>query len=295
LTAQIIDGKMIAGKIREDLAGEVAALKEKGIIPGLATILVGEDPASQLYVGMKQKACKNIGIYSEQHTLGESTSEAELLELIERLNRDPKINGILVQLPLPGGIDPNKILLAIDPSKDVDGFHPVNIGKLNSKKTMKEIEDEGVFLPCTPYGIMHLLKETGIKLEGSEGVVVGRSNIVGKPVSMLLLAENSTVTVCHSRTRNLGEVTRRADILIAAIGKPKIITSDMVKEGAVVIDVGSNKTENGVVGDVDFENVKEKAGAITPVPGGVGPMTITMLLSNTVISAKNNSVAGKKL
>lgn len=286
MTAHIIDGKKIAGEIREGLVREVARLKEKEIVPGLATILAGDDPASQLYVGMKQKACGNIGIYSEQYTLPANTSEAELLNLIETLNKNPRINGILVQLPLPKRIDTNKVLLTVDPSKDVDGFHPINIGRLNSKKTMKEIEDEGIFLPCTPYGIIRLLRYTGIKLEGREGVVVGRSNIVGKPLATLLMAENVTVTICHSRTRNLGEVTKRADILVAAIGKPKIITADMIKDGAVVIDVGSNKTEEGVVGDIDFESVKEKAEAITPVPGGVGPMTITMLLSNTVKSAK---------
>ena len=286
MTAQIIDGKMIASKIREELTNEVTQLKEKGIVPGLATVLVGEDPASQVYVGMKQKACKKIGLYSEQHTLPKETSEEDLLKLIDDLNKNPKINGILCQLPLPKGIDSNKVLLAIDPSKDVDGFHPVNIGKLNSKKTMKEIEDEGIFLPCTPYGIIQLLKRSNVEISGKEAVIVGRSNIVGKPVSMLLLAENATVTICHSRTKDLSETCKRADILIAAIGKPKMITADMVKEGVVVIDVGVNRLETGLVGDVDFENVKEKASAITPVPGGVGPMTITMLLSNTVKSAK---------
>lgn len=292
MTAQIIDGKMISSRIREELSKEVAQLQEKGIVPGLATVLVGEDPASQVYVGMKQKACKNIGVYSEQHTLPKETSEGELLKLIDDLNKNPKINGILCQLPLPEGIDANKVLLAIDPSKDVDGFHPVNIGKLNSKKTMKEIEDEGIFLSCTPYGIIQLLRRSNVEISGKEAVVVGRSNIVGKPVAMLLLAENATVTVCHSRTKDLREVCKRADILVAAIGKPKMITADMVKEGAVVIDVGVNRLETGLVGDVDFENVKEKASAITPVPGGVGPMTITMLLSNTVKSAK--LAAGEK-
>ncbi len=280
MTAKLIDGKAIAAQIREDLTSEVAQLKEKGIVPGLATVLVGDDEASKLYVGMKQKACEKIGVYSEQHTIPADVSENELLDLIKELNNNPKINGILVQLPLPGAIDSNKVLLAIDPSKDVDGFHPVTIGRLNSKKSIKEIEEDDIFISCTPYGIIHLLRHTGVKMEGSEAVVVGRSNIVGKPVAMLLLAENATVTVCHSRTKDLGEIIRRADIVIAAIGKPKMITVDMVKEGAVVIDVGSP------VGDVDFENVIEKASAITPVPGGVGPMTITMLLSNTVKSAK---------
>lgn len=286
MSAKIIDGKVISSRIREELTKEVSELKEKNIVPGLATVLVGEDPASQVYVGMKQKACKAIGLYSEQHTLPADTSEKELLDLVEKLNNDPKINGILCQLPLPKGMDENKVLLAIDPSKDVDGFHPVNIGKLNSKKSMKEIEDAGIFLPCTPYGIIQLLKRTEVEISGKEAVIVGRSNIVGKPVSMLLMAENATVTICHSRTKDLGEVVKRGDIVIAAIGKPKMITADMVKDGAVVIDVGVNRLEDGLVGDVDFENIREKASAITPVPGGVGPMTITMLMCNTVRSAK---------
>ena len=286
MSAKIIDGKAIASRIREELTKEVSELKEKNIVPGLATVLVGEDPASQVYVGMKQKACKTIGLYSEQHTLPADTSEKELLDLVDKLNNDPKINGILCQLPLPKGLDENKVLLAIDPSKDVDGFHPINIGKLNSKKSMKEIEEEDIFLPCTPHGVIQLLNRTGVEISGKEAVVVGRSNIVGKPVSMLLMAENATVTICHSRTKDLGEVVKRGDIVIAAIGRPKMITADMVKDGAVVIDVGVNRLEDGLVGDVDFENVKEKASAITPVPGGVGPMTITMLISNTVKSAK---------
>ena len=286
MSAKIIDGKAIASRIREELTKEVSELKEKNIVPGLATVLVGEDPASQVYVGMKQKACKTIGLYSEQHTLPANTSEKELLDLVDKLNKDPKINGILCQLPLPKGLDENKVLLAIDPSKDVDGFHPINIGKLNSKKSMKEIEDAGIFLPCTPHGVIQLLNRIGTEISGKEAVIVGRSNIVGKPVSMLLMAENATVTICHSRTKDLGEVVKRGDIVIAAIGRPKMITADMVKDGAVVIDVGVNRLEDGLVGDVDFENVKEKASAITPVPGGVGPMTITMLISNTVKSAK---------
>ncbi|MFH1414654.1 MAG: bifunctional methylenetetrahydrofolate dehydrogenase/methenyltetrahydrofolate cyclohydrolase FolD [Elusimicrobiota bacterium] len=283
---KIIDGRKISEEIRAQLRDKIIELKEKGIVPGLATILVGDDPASKLYVGMKQKACQKIGVYSEQHTMSSETPETELLDLIENLNKNPRIHGILIQLPLPGSINTNKVLLAIDPSKDVDGFHPVNIGRLNSKKSMREIEEEGIFLPCTPHGIMQLLKRTGVKLEGSEAVVVGRSNIVGKPVSMLLMAENATVTICHSRTKDLGEITQRADILIAAIGRPRIITEEMVKEGAVVIDVGQNSTADGLCGDVDFDNVKKKAKAITPVPGGVGPMTITMLLSNTVSAAE---------
>jgi len=286
MSAQIINGKEVANEIREKLKKEVEELKNKGITPGLATILVGNNPASQVYVNMKQKACKNIGIYSEQHTLEENTSQEELIDLIEKLNSNEKIHGILCQLPLPSHIDTNKILFAISPEKDVDGFHPVNIGRLSSKKSLKEIEEEKLFIPCTPYGIIQLLRKYNIEIQGKEAVVVGRSNIVGKPISMLLLASNATVTVCHSRTKNLPEVTSRADILIAAIGRSKMITKDMIKENAVVIDVGVNRLPEGLVGDVDFENVKEKALFITPVPGGVGPMTITMLLYNTVLSAK---------
>ena len=286
MAAQIIKGKEVAQQIRLELKEEVAKLKEKGIVPGLVTILVGEDPASQVYVKSKVKSCGEIGIESFNHVLPADTSEEELLNLIEKLNKDPKVNGILTQLPLPKHIDTNKVLLAIDPAKDVDGFHPINIGKLNAKKKRKEIDQEGMFLPCTPNGVIELLKRTGVKLRGAETVIVGRSNIVGKPVAMLLLAEDATVTICHTGTKDLGEVTRRADVLIAAVGRPKMITADMVKEGVVVIDVGVNRTPEGLCGDVDFEAVKEKAKAITPVPGGVGPMTITMLLVNTVKSAK---------
>lgn len=287
MSAQIILGKEIAAQIREELKREVAKLKEKGVVPGLATILVGEDPASQVYIKNKIKACEEIGINSIHHHLPQDSSEEEVLGLIEKLNQNREVNGILTQLPLPPHIDPNKVLLAINPKKDVDGFHPINIGKMNARKSRAEIDKEDIFLPCTPNGCIELLKRCGVDLKGAEAVIVGRSNIVGKPVAMLLLAENATVTICHTGTKNLGEVTRRADILIAAVGKPKMITADMVKEGVVVIDVGVNRLPDGkLCGDVDFEKVKEKAKAITPVPGGVGPMTITMLMVNTVKAAK---------
>ncbi len=287
MAAQIIEGKKVAQEIREELKAEIIQLKTKSIVPGLATVLVGEDPASQVYIRNKIKSCEEIGVQSFHQHLPADTSEKELLEVIKKLNADPKVHGILVQLPLPKHIDANAVLLAINPDKDVDGFHPINIGKLNTKKTMQEIEEEGMFLPCTPYGIIQLIKRSGYKIAGSEAVVVGRSNIVGKPVSMLLLAENATVTICHTGTKNLPEVTRRADILIAAIGKPKVITAEMVSEKAVIIDVGVNRLPDGkICGDVDFENVKEKVRAITPVPGGVGPMTIAMLMVNTVKAAK---------
>lgn len=294
MSAQIIEGKKVAQEIREELKAEIIQLKAKGIAPGLATVLVGEDPASQVYIRNKIKSCEEIGVQSFHQYLPADTSEKELLEVIKKLNADPKVHGILVQLPLPKHIDANAVLLAINPDKDVDGFHPINIGKLNTKKTMQEIEEEGMFLPCTPYGIIQLIKRSGYKIAGSEAVVVGRSNIVGKPVAMLLLAENATVTICHTGTKNLSEVTRRADILIAAIGKPKVITAEMVSEKAVIIDVGVNRLPDGkICGDVDFEKVKEKVRAITPVPGGVGPMTITMLLANTVKAAKRQSMVGR--
>jgi methylenetetrahydrofolate dehydrogenase (NADP+)/methenyltetrahydrofolate cyclohydrolase len=257
-------------------------------VPGLATVLVGEDPASQTYVGSKVKTCNELGIYSERHDLAADTDEQTLLALIDRLNKDTKINGILVQLPLPKDINENSILLAIDPKKDVDGFHPINVGKL--------MIGEPDYLPCTPHGIQQLLVRSGVKTEGADVVVVGRSNIVGKPVANILMQKrtgaNATVTVCHTRTRDLYSHTKRADILIVAAGKPKEITAEMVKEGSIVIDVGVHrvgKTKEGkniLCGDVDFESVKEKVKAITPVPGGVGPMTIVMLMTNTVKSAK---------
>lgn len=290
MTAKIISGTEIAKQIRQELTQEIAQLKDKhNLVPGLATVIVGDDPASQVYVGSKVKTCQALGIYSERHDLPVETSEQTLLTLIDRLNKDPKIHGILVQLPLPKHINESNVLIAIDPKKDVDGFHPVNVGKL--------MIGEPDYLPCTPHGIQQLLLRSGIETEGAEVVIVGRSNIVGKPVANLLLQRkagaNATVTVCHTRTRDLASHTRRADILIvAAGGKPKAITADMVKEGAVVIDVGVHrigKTAEGksiLCGDVDFESVKEKAKAITPVPGGVGPMTIVMLMSNTVKAAK---------
>jgi len=289
MPAQIISGTEIAKQIREELKQEIAELKEKyNLIPGLATVLVGEDPASQVYVGQKEKTSNALGIYSERHDLPANTSEGELLALIDKLNKDPKIHGILVQLPLPKHINETNVLYAIDPKKDVDGFHPVNVGKL--------MIGEPDYLPCTPHGIQQLLIKSGVKIEGAEVVIVGRSNIVGKPIANILLQKkegaNATVTVCHTRTKDMAFHTKRADILIVAAGKPKAVTADMVKDGAVVIDVGVNrigKTAEGksiLAGDVDFEAVKEKASAITPVPGGVGPMTITMLMLNTVRAAK---------
>ena len=289
MPAQVISGTEIAKQIREELKEEIAGLKEQhNLVPGLVTVLVGEDPASQVYVGAKEKTSQALGLYSERHDLAADTSEEALLALISRLNNDPKIHGILVQLPLPKHINETRVLYAIDPRKDVDGFHPVNLGKL--------MIGEPDYLPCTPHGIQQLLVRSGVELEGAEVVVVGRSNIVGKPIANILLQKkegaNATVTVCHTRTRDISAHTRRADIIIVAAGRPKAITADMVKEGVVVIDVGVNrigKTAEGksiLVGDVDFEAVKEKARAITPVPGGVGPMTITMLMLNTVKAAK---------
>ncbi len=272
---QIIDGKKISQEIKDELREKMAELKQKGGSRCLAVIQVGDDPASSVYVNNKKKACEYIGIDSESYHLPEKTTEKELLELIDGLNRKPEVNGILVQLPLPKQIDEDKILLAISPEKDVDGFHPVNVGNLS-------IGRPG-FVSCTPAGVIQLLKRAGIEIEGKECVVLGRSNIVGKPMAMLLLRENGTVTVCHSRTKDLKEITRRADILVAAIGKPKFIDADYVKEGAVVIDVGIHRNENGkLCGDVDFESVAPHCAAITPVPGGVGPMTIAMLMHNCV-------------
>jgi methylenetetrahydrofolate dehydrogenase (NADP+)/methenyltetrahydrofolate cyclohydrolase len=289
MTAQLIKGAEVAAKIREELKREIAELKAKhNVVPGLATVLVGADPASQVYVGAKEKTCQELGIYSERYDLPENTTQKELIALIDKLNKDPKINGILVQLPLPKHLNEGEVLYAIDPKKDVDGFHPVNVGKL--------MIGEPDYLPCTPHGIQQLLVRSGVKIDGAEVVVVGRSNIVGKPIANILLQKkpgaNATVTICHTGTRDLAFHTKRADILIVAAGKPKAITADMVKEGVVVIDVGVNevgKTADGkriLAGDVDFDTVKEKAKAITPVPGGVGPMTITMLMMNTVRAAK---------
>ncbi|MCP4262984.1 MAG: bifunctional methylenetetrahydrofolate dehydrogenase/methenyltetrahydrofolate cyclohydrolase FolD [Planctomycetes bacterium] len=289
MTAQIIDGKQVAADMRAELKDEVAVLKEKGIVPGLGVILVGEDPASKSYVTAKERACENIGIYSDDNRLSADASQEELMALVEKMNKDPKINGILVQLPLPKGLNEAEVLLAIDPAKDVDGFHPVNVGKM--------VVGEKAFLPCTPHGVIQLLKRSGVTIEGAEVVIVGRSNIVGKPLANMLIQKkpnaNATVTVCHTRTKDLTYHTQRADIVIAAAGRPNTVTADMIKEGVVVIDVGVNRVEDAtkkkgyrLVGDVDFEAVKEKASFITPVPGGVGPMTITMLLYNTVESAK---------
>jgi methylenetetrahydrofolate dehydrogenase (NADP+)/methenyltetrahydrofolate cyclohydrolase len=292
MSAQIIDGKKIAQQMREELKEEVEKLRSKGIVPGLGVVLVGQDPASQSYVRSKERACEKIGIYSDDNRLPAETTQEELLNLIEKMNEDDKIHGILVQLPLPEQIDEQAVLLAVDPNKDVDGFHPVNIGKM--------VVGQEAFLPCTPHGVIQLLIKSGVKIEGSHAVIVGRSNIVGKPLANLLIQKapnrNATVTICHTRTKNIAEHTIQADILIAAAGRPNTITADMVKEGAVVIDVGVNRVEDStkekgyrLVGDVDFEGVKEKASLITPVPGGVGPMTITMLLYNTVESAKRKA------
>ena len=277
--AMLIDGKAISAQIKDELREEAAYLAAEGRHVCLAVIQVGSDPASSIYVGNKKKACDYVGIESLSYELEEHTSEQELLSLIDRLNRDDKVDGILVQLPLPEHIDENAVIRAIHPDKDVDGFHPESAGRLC-------IGEKG-FVPCTPAGIIQLLKRSGIEIEGKECVVVGRSNIVGKPMALLLLRENGTVTVAHSRTRDLREVTKRADILVAAVGKPKFITAEYIKEGAVVIDVGIHRNEdNKLCGDVDFDDVKEKAAAITPVPGGVGPMTIAMLMSNCVEAAR---------
>jgi methylenetetrahydrofolate dehydrogenase (NADP+)/methenyltetrahydrofolate cyclohydrolase len=289
MAAKLISGNEIAQQIREELKQEVAQLKEKHhVVPGLVTILVGENPASVSYVTAKQKTSKELGFHSIQDNQPATITEEQLLQLIVRYNQDPKVHGILVQLPLPKHINETKILYAIDPRKDVDGFHPVNVGKL--------MIGEADYLPCTPAGIQQLLIRSGVRIDGAEVVVVGRSNIVGKPIANILLQKqkgaNATVTICHTGTRDMGFHTKRADILIVAAGKPKAVTADMVKEGAVVIDVGVNRigmTPEGkakLCGDVDFEGVKEKAGMITPVPGGVGPMTITMLMMNTVKAAK---------
>lgn len=289
MTARIIDGKQIAADMRDELKEEITRLKKQGIVPGLGVILVGDDPASQSYVTAKERACENIGIYSDNISLPADTSQKELMTLVEKMNNDVKINGVLVQLPLPGGLDESEVLLAIDPAKDVDGFHPINVGKM--------MIGEKSFLPCTPHGIVQLLIRSGVTIEGAEVVIVGRSNLVGKPLANMLIQKkpnaNATVTICHTRTRDLAVHTKRADIIVAAAGRPNTVTAEMVKDGAVVIDVGVNRVEDAtkkkgyrLVGDVDFEAVKEKASLITPVPGGVGPMTITMLLYNTVESAK---------
>lgn len=288
--AQLIDGTAIAKAMRSELAGDIEALGKKGVQPGLAVVLVGENPASQVYVRMKGKACEEAGLHSETIKLPAETSEAELLAVVDRLNRDPRIHGMLVQLPLPKHINSERVLLSIDPGKDVDGFHPVNVGKVS-------IGDPTGFRPATPYGVQKLLLRTKVETKGAHAVIVGRSNIVGRPMAALLLQNgpggNATVTVCHSNTRDIGSIARQADILIVAIGKPEFVTGNMVKPGAVVIDVGVNRVDdpsarNGyrLVGDVQFAEAKKVASAITPVPGGVGPMTITMLLYNTVQAAQ---------
>jgi methylenetetrahydrofolate dehydrogenase (NADP+)/methenyltetrahydrofolate cyclohydrolase len=284
MTARIIDGKAIADRKRKDIAADVAELEKHGVTPGLAVVIVGNDPASEVYVRMKHKACDDTGVCSFKHELPANTSQEELLDLVAELNVSPEVHGILVQLPLPDHIDEDAVIEAIDPDKDVDGFHPENVGRmLIGKET---------FLPCTPHGCMELLDETGVELKGKEAVVVGRSNIVGKPVAILLLERHATVTVCHSRTRDLAEVVGRADVLVVGVGRPEMVKGDWIKEGAVVIDVGVNRTDDGLVGDVEFEPAAERASAITPVPGGVGPMTITMLLENTVESARRHSNLG---
>ncbi len=276
---KIIDGKAIAAEIREEIAADVVTLKEQGVTPGLAVVLVGDDPASRVYVTMKEKACEKAGIFSDEHKLPAETTEAQLLALIEELNNDPRIHGILVQLPLPDHIDESKVLESISPTKDADGFHPYNVGRL--------VTGNPLYQPCTPYGVMKMLEHTGVDLKGKEVVVVGRSNIVGKPVALMCLAQHATVTLCHSRTKDLPGKVAQADVVIAAVGRPEMIKGAWIKEGAVVIDVGVNRVgEKKLVGDVEFEAAKERASAITPVPGGVGPMTITMLLYNTVEGAK---------
>lgn len=280
----IIDGKKVSAQVKEQVANETKELKAKGITPGLAVILVGDDPASRVYVNNKKKACELVGFKSVEYALPASTTQEELLSLVEELNSRDDINGILCQLPLPEGLDDNAVIEAISPLKDVDAFHEQNVGRI--------MIGDYDFLPCTPAGIMEMLHAYDISVDGKKCVVIGRSNIVGKPMAMLLLHENGTVTICHSHTKNLGEITREADILVAAIGKAKFVTADMIGDGAVVIDVGMNRDENDkLCGDVDFENVKDKCSYITPVPGGVGPMTIAILMKNTLKAAKlQNSI-----
>ncbi len=278
---KLIDGKIISSSVKERVKTEVAVLKEQGVTTGLAVIIVGEDPASKVYVANKKKACEDLGIISEEYALPETTTQEELLNLIDELNKKPSINGILCQLPLPRHLDEQAVINAILPEKDVDAFHPQNVGKI--------MLGDYDFVPCTPAGIMEMLAYENIDITGKNCVVIGRSNIVGKPMGMLLLHKNGTVTICHSRTKDLTEVCKQADILVAAVGRPNFVTADMVKTGAVVIDVGINRVDGKLVGDVDFENVKEKCSAITPVPGGVGPMTIAMLMQNTLTAAKKQN------
>lgn len=278
---KIIDGKVISAAVKERVATEVAMLKEQGIVTGLAVIIVGEDPASKVYVRNKEKACEQCNMYSEKIALPNDTTQAELLDIIDKLNNRKDINGILCQLPLPKHINEEAVINAISPEKDVDAFHPQNVGKI--------MIGDYDFLPCTPAGVMELLRAKNIETCGKHCVIIGRSNIVGKPMSMLMLHANATVTVCHSKTQNLKEIVKSADIIVAAVGRAKFVTADMVKDGAIVIDVGINRTDDGLCGDVDFEAVKEKALAITPVPGGVGPMTIAMLMQNTLTAAKRQN------
>ena len=276
----IIDGKMVASKIKENIAAEVKTLKQKtGKTPGLAVVLVGNDPASAVYVRNKNKTCENLGFHSFENILPADTSESKLLGLIHELNIDDRVNGILVQLPLPDQISSNKILEAINPKKDVDGFHLENVGRL--------VTGNATFKPCTPEGIIQLLDHYEVNIEGKHAVILGRSNIVGKPISLLLLERNATVTICHSKTQNLSAITKSADILIAAIGKPNFVTEDMIKDNTIVVDVGINRVDNKLIGDVDYQSVSKKASLITPVPGGVGPMTIAILMANTLQSFKN--------
>lgn len=281
MMSKIIDGKAVSAFVKENIKKEVASLKEKGITVGLAVILVGEDPASKIYVANKKKACEDLGIISEEYLLPEDTKTEELLELINTLNNEKTVNGILCQLPLPKGIDEKTVINSISPEKDVDAFHPANVGKI--------MIGDYDFVPCTPAGIMEMLKFYGIEISGKNCVVIGRSNIVGKPMSMLLLHKNGTVTTCHSKTADLKNVTNKADILVSAVGKSNFVTADMVKENAVVIDVGMNRENGKLCGDVVFDEVSEKASYITPVPGGVGPMTIAMLMKNTLTAAKKQN------
>ena len=282
MSDKIIDGKLVSEKIRNVIKEKAQRIHEEfSRVPGLAAVLVGEDPASQIYVRNKRRSCEDVGIYSEEHKLSESTTQGELLSLIDKLNNDNKINGILVQLPLPSHINESIVLNSVSPQKDVDGFHPINAGYL--------FEGQPKFIPCTPHGIIKMLDFYNVEIEGKNAVVLGRSNIVGKPAAILLLQKNATVTICHSRTRNLNEILKNADIIVAAIGKAHFVKKEMVKEGATIIDVGINRLENGkLAGDVDFDGVKEVCGLITPVPGGVGPMTITMLLWNTLKSLEES-------
>ncbi len=277
--AVLIDGKAVSAKVKAQVAQETEELKAKGVCPGLAVVIVGDDPASRIYVNNKKKACAAAGIYSEEHALPGDTTQEELLDLIDTLNKREEIHGILVQSPLPKGLDEAAVVEKIDPEKDVDAFHAYNVGKI--------MQGKYTFLPCTPAGVIELIKSTGVDICGKQCVVIGRSDIVGKPMAMLLLHENGTVTVCHSRTKNLGEICKSADILVSAVGKAHFVTGDMVKPGAVVIDVGMNRDENGkLCGDVEFSEAEPVAGYITPVPGGVGPMTIAMLLKNTLTAAR---------